>query len=179
MCLQWGTPLSAANSHIRDSNLLFQAHFANRDEVLDDILTLEEVETAVFSLKNGKSGGIDGLTAEHLKYSGPTILVWLRRVFNSIIKLEAIPPSLNSGLVTPVFKGKGRDSLNPDSYRGITVNSIIAKCFEKAIFHRLWPILEEKGFPHPSQSAFVKDRSCADGIFSTTEVGVEDPSSGG
>ena len=57
MCLQWGTPLSAANSHICDSNLLFQAHFANRDEVLDDILTLEEVETAVFSLKNGKSGG--------------------------------------------------------------------------------------------------------------------------
>ena len=55
----------------------------------------------------------------------------------------------------------------PNSYRGITVN---AKCFEKAILHRLWPILEEKGFPHPSQSAFVKDRSSADGIFSTTEV---------
>ena len=121
------------------------------------------MEREVFSLKNGKSGGIDGLTAEHLKYSGPTILVWLRRVFNSIIKLEAIPPSLNSGLVTPVFKGKGHDSLNPNSCRGITVNSIIAKCFEKAILHRLWPILEEKGFSHPCHS-------CADGIFSTTEV---------
>ena len=59
---------------------------------------------------------------------------------------------------------------HPNSYRGITVNSIIAKCFEKAILHRLWPVLEEKGFSHPSQSAFVKDHSSADGIFSTTEV---------
>ena len=40
--------------------------------MLDAILTLEEVERAVLSLKNGKSGGmIDGLTAEHLICGGP------------------------------------------------------------------------------------------------------------
>ena len=39
-----------------------RAMLAHGDEMLDDILTVEEVERAVLSLKNGKSGGIDGLT---------------------------------------------------------------------------------------------------------------------
>ena len=32
------------------------------------------------------------------------------------------------------------------------------------------PILEEHGFPHPSQTAYIKNRSCTDGIFLTNEV---------
>ena len=48
---------SAANSHILDSYLLFQASFA---EVLDDILSLEEVKRAVFSLKIVRVGGLMG-----------------------------------------------------------------------------------------------------------------------
>ncbi len=130
-------------NEILDSNLLFQSSFSNKDNVLDDDLTLEEIERAVRSLKNGKSGGADGLTAEHLKYGGPSILVWLKRVFNAILALEAIPPSLNSGLVTPVFKGKGRDPFNPNSYRGITVTSVIAKCFEKSTLFRLSPSITD------------------------------------
>ena len=35
---------------------------------------------------------------------------------------------------------------------------------------RLIPVLEERGFPHPSQSAYIKERSCTDGIISTYEV---------
>ena len=128
------------------------------------------MERAVHSLKNGKSSGADGLSAEHLKFGGPSIPCWLKRIFNSIIKPEAIPPTLNRGLITPVFKGKGRDPLDPNNYRGITVTSVISKCFERAILQKLLPILEEQGFPHPAQTAYTKGRSCTDGIFSTTEV---------
>ena len=31
-------------------------------------------------------------------------------------------------------------------------------------------MLEDHGFPHPSQTAYIKDRSCIDGIFLTNEV---------
>ena len=100
----------------------------NEDYVLDYDITLEEVEAAVRSLRNGKGCGSDGVFAEHMKYGGPTIPVWLKRIFNAVLTLEEIPSSLNNGLVTPIYKGKGRDPLNPNSYRGITVTSVIAKC---------------------------------------------------
>ena len=68
------------------------------------------------SLKNGpgKSPGPDGVSPEHLKYGGPAICVWLKRVFNAIADIEVIPPSLNHGLITPIPKG---DPTNPGSYR--------------------------------------------------------------
>ena len=70
----------------------------------------------------------------------------------------------------PGFKGKGRDPLNPNNYRGITLTSVIAKCLETAILSRLSPILQEKGFPHCAQTAYRHDISCADAIFSTQEA---------
>ena len=164
------TQCGRTDNNIIDTDLLFNSSLANKDGVLDDEFTIEEVERAVHSLKNGKSSGADGLSAEHLKFGGPSIPCWLKRIFNSIIKLEAIPPTLNRGLITPVFKGKGCDPLDPNNYRGITVTSVISKCFERSILQRLLPILEEQGFPHPAQTAYTKGRSCADGIFSTTEV---------
>ena len=58
-------------------------------------------------MKSRKSGGADGLLAEHLKNGGPTL--WLKRIFNTIIRLEQIPPSLNLGVFVPVHKGKEHD----------------------------------------------------------------------
>ena len=110
------------------------------------------------------------MSSEHLKYGGPAICVWLKKVFNAIADLEVIPPSLNHGLITPIPKGKGHDPTNPSSYRGITLTSIIAKCLEKIILDRMLPMLEDYGFPHPSQTAYINDRSCIDGIFLTNEV---------
>ena len=49
---------------------------------MDENLTIEEVEKAVNSLKNGKSSGADGIAAEHLKYGGSGIPGWLKRIFN-------------------------------------------------------------------------------------------------
>ena len=126
---------------------------------------MEEIVAAVKGMRNGKSSGADGISAEHLKHGGPGICAWLKIFFNSIITLESIPPSLNHSLICPIFKGKGRDPTNPGNYRGISLTSVIAKCLEKIILWRLLPALEENGFPHPAQTAYIKNRSCADGIL--------------
>ena len=139
------------------------------NSTLDLPFTPEEVTAAVKKLKSGKCGGIDGLVPEHLKHGGAYTVKWLVWIFNSIITLEDLPPCLKCGVVTPVFKGKGRDPLIPSNYRGITVSSVIAKCLECAILSRLNPDLEENGHPHHSQTAFRKKISCADAIFSVQE----------
>ena len=61
------------------------------DFVLDCDFTVDEIEYALKHLKSNKSGGADGLDAEHLKFGGPTVVLWLKRILNRIIHLESIP----------------------------------------------------------------------------------------
>ena len=165
-----GQSRSLSGDNIYDSNFLCKASLDNFDNVLDDDIELKEVEGIVKYLKNGKSPGPDGISAEHWKHGGPAVLIWLKRIFNTIISLECIPPSFNDAIIVPIYKGKGHDPTNCNSYRGISLTSVLAKCFEKLILDRVLPVLEEHGFPHQSQTAYIRNRSCMDGIFMTSEV---------
>ena len=107
---------------------------------------------------------------EHIFYGGEALKLWLKKLFNRIIALEEIPTCLNEGLIIPVYKGNGKDPLLPDSYRGITLSSVITKLFEIVLLQRLTPLLEEVGFPDFSQTAYQKGISCSDAIFATQEA---------
>ena len=81
-------------------------------------------------LKMRKAWGPDGLFAEHLKFGGQAVLIWLLKILNSIIELKAIPDIFKCGSITPVYKGSGKDPLDKSNYRGITVASVLAKVLE-------------------------------------------------
>ena len=70
----------------------------------------------------------------------------------------------------PVYKGRGKDPMKIDSYRGITLTSMVAKVFEFLLLERLELIFLEAGLPHINQSAYRRVVSCADAIFATQEV---------
>ena len=113
---------------------------------------------------------MDNLDPEHLKYGGYTLHAWLLRIFTAILCFESIPPSLKLGVIIPVYKGKGRDSLDPNSYRGVTLSSVVSKGMEKVILHHMEIPPKEAGFPHSSQTAYQQAVSCSDAIFSTQEA---------
>ena len=73
-------------------------------------------------------------------------------------------------IVIPVFKGKGRDPLKKDYYRGIALTPVIAKLLEFITLARLQPILEELGVPSRMQTAYRKHTSCDDAIFANLEA---------
>ena len=150
--------LSTSQSQSSESIPSLHAHsYGYNDEVLDTPFSVEEIECAVRKLKCGKGSGGDELQSEHLKYGGCPFLLWLQRIFN-VIQLEDIPPCIKLGVIVPVFKGKGRDPLNPDNYRGITLTSVIANCLE---IERLNSVPLEKGFPHQAQiKLLTKEESC-------------------
>jgi len=133
--------LSQSHTGLQQSDSCIQhmeaLSFGFCDQILDDPLTTEEIEMAVRKIKSNRSGGADGLTAEHLKHGGPAVVVWLKRIFNLIISLEQVPCCLKLGVIVPVFKGKGRDPLSCNNYRGITLTSVISKCLEVVILDRL------------------------------------------
>ena len=85
------------------------------------------------------------------------------------MEFETIPPSLKLGIICPVYKGHGRDPLSPDSYRGITLTSVLTKTLERLFHARLSSTLLERGIPHRNQTGFVKNTSCSDAIFATYE----------
>ena len=126
----------------------------------------EEVQQIVErKMKLGIVSGLDGLTAEHIRYGGHTITVWLTEIFNAIIEFEMIPSVLKMGVTISIYKGGGKYPLDVQSYRGIFLNSVISKILERLILDRLEPVYSGGGILHPNQSAYRKGVSCADAIF--------------
>ena len=74
-----------------------------------------------------------------------------------IIELEVIPDVLKRGIIVPVYKGGGRDPLKTDSYRGITLTSMISKLLESLVLERLESVFASAGIPHVNQSAYTEE----------------------
>ncbi len=70
----------------------------------------------------------------------------------------------------PVYKGGGKDPLKVDSYRGVTLTSMVAKVLEFLLLDRLQMVFLQANLPHVNQTAYRKSVSCADAIFATQEV---------
>ena len=125
---------------------------------------------AIRKLKRRKAPGSDKLMAEHLIEGGDVVTTWLTGILNAVIDLESVPDSLKRGVVVPVYKGSGKDPLQVESYRGVTLSSVVTKVLEFLVLERLQMVFLEASIPHPNQSAYRKRVSCADSIFATQEV---------
>ena len=144
--------------------------YGHADQVIDDDIDVEEIESALKLLKENKSGGLDGLKAEHFKYGVEHLKLWLKKIFNRILVLEDTPQCMKDGLLFPVYKQQGKNPLLLNSYRGITISPILCKILEIILLHRLSPILHDAGSPHMLQTAYQKGISCMDAIFATQEA---------
>ena len=145
--------------------------YQREEHFLDVPFSVEEVEHILGNkMKLGKASGPDSLMTEHLRYGGPTITLWLTEILNFIVESEEIPPILKHGITIPIYKGGGKDPLEANSYRGITLTSVISKVLESLILLRMEPLINGSGLLHLNQSAYRKRVSCADAIFATQEI---------
>ena len=122
-------------------------------EILDPV-TPKEVEEGISKLNSKKSPDEFGLTAEHLKCSGPVFIDNLAKLFNQIFIEKSVPEQFKSGILTPVLK-KSNDPTNLDNYRGITVTPIIGKLFETVLLPRISQHFEQSSM----QFGFTKGLS--------------------
>ena len=95
------------------------------------IVDKKSVNEVISSLKNGKAADSAGISGEHLKYGGETLLSALTDLINSILETCTLPELFKLDLVSPVFKKKGKPVEDPNSYRKITVTNVINKVIEK------------------------------------------------
>lgn len=103
----------------------------------------KDIETAIQQLNTGKSGDEYGLFAEHLKPAKSVLISVLKNLFNKILYERKIPEQFKTGIITPICK-KGKSNKLLDSYRGITVSSVLGKVFEHAMLEKIKPNLLEQ-----------------------------------
>lgn len=123
--------------------------------ILEERLTITEIENALKQMKNGKSPGIDGLTSEFLKHFWADIKKLLYRAFLDCIQKGCLSPTMKTGLITLLPKPK-KDLLLLDNWRPITLlcndYKLLALVYAKRLKHIIGKLVEEY------QSAFIKGR---------------------
>ena len=84
----------------------------------------------------------------------------LTDIFNLIVRQEYIPINFRRGIQIPLYKGKNAPPLDTNSYRGITLLSILNKLFEVLIWGRMEGWWNETQVISPLQGACRKGVSC-------------------
>ena len=108
------------NQDITCDDAIFDNNVFDRDinlDILNDPITKEEVEEVIKCLKNNKAGGVDLVINEYIKNSIPYMTNFYCSLFNRILDSGIIPEDWVTGLIVPLYKGKG-DKQDCNNYRG-------------------------------------------------------------
>ena len=96
-----------------------------------------EIEDAIDKLASGKSCGLDGIYAEHLKYCSIDFRSMLAKCITGFLVHGCLPESLMSVILVPIIKDKSGKINNKDNYRPIAIASIMSKLLEILLLERL------------------------------------------
>ena len=123
-------------------------------------ITSRELEQAIANLNKGKASGPDNVSPEHLIYIGKTTLHLILLIFNYHLTSQHTSKNLKKDLILPFHKGKGKDTQDPQNYRGITLTSTFAKLLELVLKPSMDKSLKADCIPDEQQFGFQKNHSC-------------------
>ena len=78
--------------------------------------------------------------------------------------------SLKSGIILPLFRGKGAKTNSKDNYRGITLFPTLCKIYEMILPNRLHNFADHKGFFSEMQFGFQVSVGCTETSFTILET---------
>ena len=133
------------------------------DEILNNMITSEEVSLAISSLKINRSAGIDGIPAEFVKACKQPLNKSITMILNYIIESREFPETWAGGLRSAVFKS-GKQNI-VDNFRGITILPIMEKIFESVVYRRLTFINETFQVYDKFNNGFISGSRTSDNLF--------------
>ena len=95
-------------------------------------LTWDDMIVITGKLKEGKRTN-SSITAEHILYGSPKLIVHLHLLFNAFIQHGFVPTTFLKGTISPTVKNSSGNLNSADNYRGITLCSVISHLFENAL----------------------------------------------
>ena len=135
--------------------------------ILCEPLEYEEVARVCSTLKLGVSGV--EIDYEHIRYAGPPLWKLLYQLYQNYFDNFSVCDSLLTGVILPLFKGKGAKASNKDNYRGITLFPNLCKIFEMVLLKRLENFAEQMGLFSNMQFGFKEGVGCTEASFTILE----------
>jgi hypothetical protein len=138
------------------------------DDVLNLDILFEDVAWSVSDLKLNKSCGVDGINAEMLKCGSDFVVPFLTKLFNVVFDSGIYPTEWSKAIIVPIHK---KGSLHDvDNYRGVSILSVISKCYTKVLNKRLYEWLDTNSVITECQAGFRKCYSTTDQIFNLNAI---------
>ncbi|KAK6763714.1 hypothetical protein RB195_024152 [Necator americanus] len=128
--------------------------------------TESEVLVCIQKMKNGKSGGDDGISAEMLKYLPPSGIREMTKIIRSIWIDERTPDSWRHAIIISLHKKLS--VTDPRNYRGISLLRVMYKVLERIILDRLIKNREET--TRDEQAGFRPGPSTIEQVFIVKRV---------
>ena len=125
----------------------------------------DEIADLLASLDTTKSNGPDGISARMLKFTAYSIAPAVTILFNLSLKLGRVPSAWKSSHIIPIPKIPKAKS--PDSYRPISLLSILSKTLERHVFRLLTTELDVACPLVDTQWGFRAGRSTISALLST------------
>ncbi len=138
------------------------------NEILNNNISLAELEQVILKSKNKKSTGIDCLPYEVFK--NKPIQQILLKLFQLCFDTSKIPSIWRKTLISPIPKSRDNDPRVPSLYRGISLICCAAKLYSSLLNERLTYYLETEYRIVDEQNGFRKKRSCLDHIFTLDSI---------
>lgn len=131
-----------------------------------DLLTREELTSALKATKNRKAVGIDEINSELLKYGGDILEIRLLHLLNMCWQKHEVPKEWRFSVIVSLFKKGDRKLCS--NYRGISLLSTSYKTYARIINQRTKAITE--ALLLEEQSGFRSGRSCIDNAFVLNQI---------
>ena len=103
----------------------------------------EKLEKGIKALKQGKTVGLDNISAEQIKLFGPTTHEWLLRFYNNCLSSHQLPKLWRKAKIIALLK-PGKDLSDPKSFIPISLLSHLYKLLERLLLNRIQPLIEDQ-----------------------------------
>ena len=151
--------------NFKKKNESFQVQISpSSDDILDQPISLKELDVSLVNCKNGKAAGPDEISYEFWKNLPQLAKNYLLQLFNKVFLEESRTPKSWSKVLLKMLHKKG-DSNSPENYRPIALINTIAKVFTSILNYRLKKFVKFRNVLPEAQSGFREGRSCLDNIF--------------
>ena len=106
------------------------------DNILSATLCTEDINTALQSLKAGKSDGNLGIYSDHIIHGTDLLYKYISMLFNAMLIHGYTPDQMCMGTIIPIVKNKRKSTNDSDNFRGICLQSSLCKLLDILILSK-------------------------------------------
>ena len=119
------------------------------------------VDECICDLRRGKASGPDDISAEHLQFAHPSLVMHIKMLIQLIFQHGYVPDGFGLGLIIPLVKDKSGNLNNSDNYTAITIGPVIAKVMDEVILK----LCQDNLCTDDLQFGFKQGLGCTNAVF--------------